>query len=482
MKNLLVSLFLIPVLLASSVSLTSAEDFVHHVIVLIDRSNPMDKKKPCKKCDRVEDPEKRSDVKKIMTEILDEVCFRKNDIVPSVPGRKLLDRSKGDCLSIISFGMTKQNPDFLDFIQTVKDNNGESYRYRQDYTEDIFRDDELWNATDYPEFFSFLWSAISLSMPMGIYHLREADQEVQINRTFLILITDAQYNGGGDPIQEVENMRTTAISQKHPIKNIPHAFRTYRNVQSTLMWKKVPDDKTPYERKLGKLGRQLFLKLFEFTPIAKVFAIESLIRYDNREMYFKRVHGGYQSDFSIEPISQDTPFRIRKLEARLLDDSGQVVNNNEKSFSDVDHKETIRFFLNHRYAEIKHKLKLELKFWVHWKNDVYGVHVLSPHGNDIQGAKGLTRSVRVEFEPTLKIWGIVPLDNRFYDLSTYFLRGSQLDEQSNVQMFWEAMSAVVIMLIILAPLAGFIFRFIIRVKREATAKVLNDNERPTITS
>ena len=440
------------------VPLSIADDFKHHVIVLIDRSNPMDASQ-----------NRRAAIDKLVTEVLEDVCFQKDTIVS---GRKLLDQTKGDYLSIISFGMTRR-PDFLDFIQTVKDVNGIEYNYRQDFSEGMFQTGELLNAIkNYDDFFNFHWSAISLSMPMGIYHIGRPNDNIQVHRTFLILITDEDYAGLADAVLELDLIERTSRFEGFEVQHSLEARNIFKNIRSTLFWNKVPEN-DPYEKELGEKPITIKLKVYEFTPIAKIFAIESLIQYDIRRIDFMRVKGGYASEFKIAPINQGSSLHVQKINIKLVDDSNQIINNNQVTLANVTANNTIKFNLNHHYADVADRLKLVMNFWVHWKNDIYGVHVLHPEGSPLQGSKGLNRELKVEFEPTLKVWGVLPLINSFYDFSTSFLGDSQI----RIQNFWEAAIAFFAIAIIGFFFIWFIIRLILRLKKELeTEGPKDDNE------
>ena len=58
---------------------------------------------------------------------------------------------------------------------------------------------------------------------------------------------------------------------------------------------------------------------------------------------------------------------------------------------------------------------LKLDFWAHLKDDAYGIHVLHPAGNALQGAEGLSRTIDVTFEETEKIFGFIPIFPFIFD-------------------------------------------------------------------
>ncbi len=434
-----------------------AGEFVHHVIVLIDRSGPMDATK-----------EKRDAIRQLLTTHLEEVCFSEDVIVE---GRALLDEGGGDYLSILSFGMEK-DADLFDLIHTVKGANGEAYRYRQDFREGMFLGGELWNAitnkSNYTNFFNTNWSAVSLAMPMAIHHLRETDPDVKVHKTFVVFISREAYNAGADSILEFEMIKTLVKKDGFTLKHAEETKEIYKNVQTSLVWDRVPKDE-PFIEVAPDQPPNIKMKVFEFIPIARVFSIESLIQYDVRKIDFDRVHGGFQSDFTITPINQDGEFIIEKMEVGLYDNSGQIVNKNEAMVTDLGRPATVAFDLNHNYFGRQNGLKLKMKFWVQWKSPVYGVHVLHPNGTVLQGSKGLNRKIAVAFEPPMKVWGAFSLSNAFFDFTTDLMPGSS---QQEVMQLWEAISAGAVIFCIIV----FIVWLLIRLFRGAVTRKVDQSK------
>ncbi len=456
--KLILGMVLCAVLMGNPVK-SFAEEFRHHVVVLLDRSSPMDKTQNRVKA-----------LKEALTSDLEELCFNEGLIVE---GRKLLDASRGDYLSVLSFGMEKKEPDFHELIQEIKSENNENYTYWQKYREGGFASGELWSAinnkNNYPDFFSYNWSAISLSMPMGIYYLGQIgfEKNIKVNRTFVVHITDEAYNAGADSILEIDHIKRITRDEGQMVKNSEDVARIHQAVQSTMLWRKVPEGK-PYGKKYKKVP--IKVKLYEFSPIAKVFAIESQLQYDVRQVEFKRVNGGYRSDFRIAPINMDSPFKVLKLEARLENESGDVVGGNSVVFENLDIAENVVFRLPHGTYGAWGDLTMRVRFWVHWKNEVYGVHVLHPDGGSLQGAEGLNRLIGAKFEESQDIWGAIPMSDSFFDFSSELLGGDQV----SIQKFWEKFLAIIAILITGGGFVAIGLLAVVRLKKGLVVRSVDD--------
>jgi hypothetical protein len=423
---------LLTILIASSMTghgmtLPSNSHEVHHVILLIDRSGSM--------LNKGQEEEDLQLIRNLIENGLRKMCFRENRFLKH---RALLDRNKGDYFSIISFGKGSRERNLRGFIQDVPSRTQEKRRYMRNFGSDTFGSlaahvvdpIRLGNEPSY-KFFNRNYSIISLAMPLALHALQRDDGAVVVHRTFIVLVTDGIFNGG-DPNQELQVIGRLTSQEKD------RAMEIYRSIQSSYAWSPLTDHGPVGDKDLeaGKVK----VRVFEFVPIAKVFAIESLIRFNGGELFFERRPGSYLAHFTMTPTNQVPDFHIAEIQARLVDANGALVGTNQHVLTGLSQPETLDFHIDDSLAGSN--LSLDLRFLVDWREKNYGIHQLHPDGGALQGAGGLERSIPAAYDETLEIWGWIPISNWLFSLTASFWGDSQQD----VQFFWQSVSVVLIIL------------------------------------
>lgn len=389
----------------------SGDELIHHIIVLIDRGGDIRRKgKPI--------------LKEIITNDLRKLCFTKGRVIK---GRKLLDREKGDYLSVISLGLEKSTPDFRDFIQTDFDGKQYGFKYRQDFSNNEY--DRLWRNIniDFDNFFDKNWSALTVAIPMAINSLKE--RQPKVHKTYLILISDGKISEL-EPRLEVKRIQNASktnadrgIGGKLKNPNLPNVYN--KTLRRHFNWSEL--------NKTVERGG-LIIEIFEIWPLTSAFAIESIIVYDNLKVDMFKTADGFRADYKI--TSRENPlYEIIGMKTRVLYNEKSIAE--EQSFGALKGSQEIKIFLDKDYDS--KELELKMKFWVHLKDNAYGVHVLHPDGGESQGSKGLTRMVPVRFEGILSIWGIVPITGKLlYD----FPVSLGFETQESIKLFWEVLSVI----------------------------------------
>jgi hypothetical protein len=283
----------------------------------------------------------------------------------------------------------------------------------------------------------------------------------------MIFVTDGDYSGNANPLQDpviefetiVKLARENARKERDEsllIGNDAMVPGIINSVRSFLVRTEATGDKEPVAVEHG--GKTL-MKLFEFSPSARYFMIEALARYDMEKIHFKRTKSGYRSDYVIQPIGRDTVFGIEKIEIDLANKEGAAID--RAIFEDVRSDRRAVFETGPEMAARADDLRLNMKFWVHWRNPVYGVHMLVPDGPESQGADGLNRQVEVEFEKVASIYDTVELSPWLYARSVQYLG---YDDQARIKAFWEKWSLYALLLSIpcIVLIVGLSVFFIIK--------------------
>lgn len=352
----------------------------HHVIVVLDRSGSMD------------------DYGLAALERAVRVRLRQACFTPGwnrgLPDRALLDPASGDVLSVVSFGLERGARDFERFIQV--EDGGLTYGMlrRADAPGDTFED--LWRAIERygpGGFFSGHLSGISLALPLALEyegrHGAAADRPV--HRTFMLLVTDDRYNGPGTLGLELDELART------PLAGAVDEVSTRAGGVYGL-----------YEFKPRRVeGGAIRLKLFEVVP-RHSFEVGSLWIFNNEAFEFRRVAGGFRSDFPIRRQKDLqpglAPLRTQRIEALLLD-GGRVIDRRRILAGQA--APSVRFALPlDARAE---SLSVRLRFWVRQADGVYGMRLYDPDGPDPVERAALTVTVPVRLQPPALVLGVIPV-------------------------------------------------------------------------
>ncbi len=398
----LVLLFLFYPLLFPSTCLSN--ELNHHVIVLIDRSASMVKPDKSKAIENLSN---------LLGAELAGLCFKEGAVLR---GRKLLDQSKGDRLSAVSFGLGKICPDFREFIKPIVYDASREYRYVQTFNKETYLFSRLWDAIGGNEkervhFFGAHWSAISMAIPAAVYHHREPGGNLSFNRTFILMVTDDEYNSkSGDPTHEfhyISRLNDAFDDRKMCFRSMDVARERYGAVQSRYLWKEL-EGASP--KKFGKY----YLRIFELFPITRNFAVESVARFEDNEVVFKPKGDFYQGFVTLNPqfflgdIGKKSQkftdeFTLARAEITIVDRSGSMVDKqSSKTLSPVKYSTPIRIacekgVLGEEVSENSGPTDyfLRIKFWTRWNENVYGVQELHPDGGIEQGKFGLNRFIPI---------------------------------------------------------------------------------------
>ncbi len=402
------------------------KDYVNHVIVLIDRSGSMVKVGPPH--NRKLSKDKVYHVKRIVTSYLKDACFGMNKVIPN---RTLLE--EGDYLSILTFGINKGVKNFDDFIHIADDERGiPSYGevYSNEFTNNRFH--TLWNAMDkdLEKFFRKNTSAISFANHMAIDYLKQPSFDHKIHRTFLIFITDDQYNADQlDPNAERNNLTKGGFNFNTKSK---HTLDAYSNLDENFI--KIP---YPREKNYTKKSGEVSLRIFEYVPRTGNFDIQ--LAADLPEAYeFKRSKKGFKLTFEITPkeksIYVPDSISINLIDSRTQEKLPVYFRNGKYEVEVAD-----------SYSRHPESLSLSMRFWVRFKDKAYGVHELHPAGSDKQGRNALNQEREVSFEtkPGLLKWGA------FGDMLYYYAPGFLGEAQSPINTFWSGLFTLIGLLMIL---------------------------------
>lgn len=430
----------------------------HHIIILIDRSAGMIFPQGGSTSNSVVIGNKNR-----IRSLLNIIKGKCNEVMDDSSDRKLLEL--GDYISFAGFGLhyygNNYDDNFENFV-LIKDRynqnqTGEEIPFGSRFIEkvvpgenDNFFSDINWSVLDSGgNFFNKYWGGISVSRPLAMSSLTHPNKSVGVGRTFLFLITDGEYNGFGDPVQEVMSIKRSYENQGRNL-DVSYVLERINMVNENFTVKKVEGD-SPIIHTAQKIGGGKYeLSLFEYIPLQKFFSIESVFDFPSK-VECKRVGGGYKAKIEFTLIGNNyyTPLKVKgdlysKKDGTLID--SLLVQNFD---SELEPFSTEIFIPNEKKSDTD---SLNLKFWLQFNDEAYGASILSPYGSDIQGAKGLNRMLPLEFEAKAKVYGLIPLSNNTLKFFSFGKDRSQDSVRSTIEWF----SFVIVILLLIAVLIIYI--------------------------
>lgn len=370
---------------AFSTRLVAQPSQQHHVILLLDRS------------ESVVNTVASKDLELALRDSLRALCHTFRLLEDST--RALLDPSRGDLLSTLTFGLDSTSTSFTDFISPWPGTPGTP---RANVDNAAF--DTLWSRIHnegFRAFFTAQWSGISLALPLALAELGRSQWAGEpVHRTFVVLITDGAFNGG-DPTFELIDFRAGLRKREYPWWTAQGLGIARVETLKDEMRKYYGFDPVGGDHSQGNLH----IRVFEAIPNTWAFGIESLWEFEHTTFRFRRVPEGYRSEVPLRLLPTDY-LRSYRTEAALLDGDGRVLRDTVFTASDTD--PVVRFFLPHN-ANLRMNPKVRMRFWVQYTDSIYGMQLLSPDGSELQGRRGLVREIQVALEPPERVLGMLPL-------------------------------------------------------------------------
>jgi len=352
-----------------------------------------------------------------------------------------------DALSILGFGFEENS--FNNFISTsacgetfgLKYNTVDNQKKLTELREKI---NSLYKKGDQACFFNKPYSGVSFSITEALKALNGTSENYY--RTYLIHVTDNDYNG-----LKNENARGELNKLRNKIGN--KKFREkinldYNNILMKYNFREIREEKLcDFFNKDKKEYSELKYTLYEVLPnIEGHLNLASIL--DLKEEY------------SIYPIKGRDIEVVFNLTDRKVDDEYLPL---ESKISIINADSTtigspIRIkvdeAINLRIPEgvITNNLMLKIETTIEYREKLYGAHLITAFGADIQGAKELVRYIPIKFGDGGKILGFIPLSNIFYSISKPFVG---LDFQSNIQ-FWNYLVIAAILLLMIFSVYKYI--------------------------
>ena len=282
------------------------------------------------------------------------------------------------------------------------------------------------------------YSLLTVARPYSLLKFKEQKNEILVDRTFLVLITDNKFNGNDNYKKELDDASPYGIKYNAAVKK--NIMANMISVQQNYFYELIDEKSICYynDYYVSKKGS---MTLFEVIPLQQYFSVESVLDFPHT-ITATRTKDGYKAIFKVNQL--DNPnYRFISSEAFL-----PVEGHDEKRHVKLNQNEI--FDIPESLVEQvgEDNISIDFRTWVQLIDNVYNHTILSPDGDKLQGAEGLNRSIKIKLEEDAKILGFIPLTDGLYDISFW------TNDQSVAAATW----GVIFILILLGIMIFIIWR------------------------
>lgn len=398
-----------------------SEDFddriKHHIIVSVDWSP----------APSVEDWKRSSETR-------DAVCNMFDYTVVDGIGnkRKILD--SGDYYSCVGFRTCVDHANLQQYVSSLSMNNHkiEFESYKPNIKNYFSENWNTWLGSISMSQYS-TYSLLTISKPYCLSHFSKFGKSHDVNRTFMIVVSDHVYNG--DFYGEVTNWRQhheqnfgEAISDKD-VFPLCYAVNQYYYIRFLTS---VPIMNNNNYAPKG------YVDLYEFVPLQKNFYMGTVLDFP-KVIKAKRVRGDkYSCDINI--LNRNHPsYEVLQLRASI---NNEIIKSSKESRFDISDTVNCKF----EVSGDKSVKSLNLKAWIRLSDGVYNSTILSPSpfATVESGRNGLDVNIPVEYEEKAKLLFMPFPDFLWFD----FLPDNQYD----AALIWR----IFILIVMVIALSAFI--------------------------
>lgn len=242
------------------------------------------------------------------------------------------------------------------------------------------------------------FSMISLAKMYAFAPVKKTQHNQYVNRTFIIFISDHQYNGG-DFYEERFALKDFNA------KIAPKMTQEYgQRISAEYYVRQINDD---YEKPKGNH----YIDLLEYIPLQSGLTLPSLLDYSAGGITARRIKGGiYHID--INTSSRHNPhYNILQLHYRIMAADNTVLLDTicrASIGSDGDYVPIEHFDVPYEIGTDTIQASVTIDAWASLNDGIYDATVLTPVAGapDYLASKGLSVTIPINYEPTSKILGI----------------------------------------------------------------------------
>lgn len=331
--------------------------------------------------------------------------FRNNlfngSLIKSKIGRALRDLGlrDGDYYSLVNFSISAYNDDINELVRPIKDYKGNELVWRPfKSTEDIFSQNEWTNmiivqGRDYVG-----RGAFSLLTGAKAYSLSTVPSKggKMVNRTYLLMVTDDNYNGNDDYNKEFStlwyenpNCRLSKTTFTDHCRNVNFFYKFLYNKKYNI----ASSGECSYD-----------IHVYDVNPQSYV-ALPSVVNYP-ANLGLTQVNGGYRLNFDFSAVSQD--YIIKKMQVIYYD------YKNKEHITEFANDTTVIINIPNSDIGGEDSLKILLRGWILQNDNQYGGILLSP---DDPLSHRLNVSIKLGLKNEARLFGIIPIPSLLWSFT-----------------------------------------------------------------
>lgn len=348
--------------------------------------------------------------------------------------------SNNDYFSIVAFRSSVLRNTLQHFVKPLYTKSGKPYVAvcnDNNYIEDILKYRNNWKSLleSYPfDEQGKAFSLLTVAKPFCLQYFSKIDTMKLVNRTFLLMVSDRQFNG--DMYNEINNLKNYNIESGITPINDNEVYPIYYAVNQSYFIKHIATQSIRFNAGSDPKG---YVELFEYVPLQKNFHLSNVINYPNKIVAKRKRGGYYKCDFTVS--YNNNPNYVPQLL--------------ELSFNENKIKITPNIFPN-KEKDIHLTFKkditsLKIKGWVLLHDGVYNATLLSPlpEAQQEAGRDGLVDKIEIEYEKEAQVFFIPLFDWMWWNIFP--------DDQYVAAFIWEG-----ILVVILAILLLILFKYMQR--------------------
>ena len=302
-----------------------------------------------------------------------------------------LGLKEGDYYSLVNFSISAYSDDINNLVRPIKDSEGNDVTWRSFLSvEDVFKQNS-WNEMIVVQGRNYVgWGAFSLLTGAKAYSLtslRKNDGHY-VNRTYLLMVTDDNYNGNDDYNKEF----STLWYENKNCKLSKDAFTKHCR-EVNLFYKFLYHSKY----NIQKSGERSYdVHVYDVNPQSQV-ALPSVVNYP-ANLGLTQVNGGYRLKFNFSDASED--YITKRFQVIYFDRYGN--EHITEYFSDT----TAIIDIPSIEIGSEDSLKVLLRGWMLQNDKLYGGLLLSPDDPLLQR---LNVPLKLELKNEAILFGAIPI-------------------------------------------------------------------------
>lgn len=309
-----------------------------------------------------------------------------------------LQLTSEDYLSLVNFGISSQSKDLSEIGRTMKDSVGKKLSWIP-YTSlhDLLsrgKWEEMYakQGVDFTKRDKSAFSLLTGSKPYTLLSQRQFEGGKTASETYMVLVTDDNYNGCDDINKEFSQMSAPFLDAKGFLDQCREVARNFNFYYEP----KISNDNIAS-------GQEKTLKVMVFSVVpASGMALSSVVDFP-ANFGLHRVPDGYLMEFDLDVV--DKYYDVVRFDLSFIDKKGEKHTATSMMSDTINGRRSIS--LNIPFSAISgSELEVETKGWLVQKDTVYGAAMLNPNSKDFSR---LSVKTTLSLTDNVKAFGFIPI-------------------------------------------------------------------------